>query len=100
MDEDTGNFHQWETWIHVDERCFFFVRDEERAQIFPDEQVPSGSRVPHKNNIPKVMFIVATARQDPSRGFDGQVGIWHVCIMETDERSSKRQQQALGGVRV
>lgn len=82
-----------DTWIHVDESWVFFVRDRERVCIFPDEDVPKAPRVQAQEPHYQGYFIMANARPDPSRGFDGKIGIWRICVMKTAQRSSKRHKR-------
>ena len=39
------------------------------------------------------MIIVANARPDPTHNFDGKIGIWRICVMQTAQRSSKRRKE-------
>lgn len=49
--------------------------------MFPREKVDF-AKMQHKIHIPKVMFISAISRPDPSRDFDDEIEIWKICVMK------------------
>ncbi|CAN0111437.1 unnamed protein product [Pylaiella littoralis] len=69
------------------------MREKEKVQVFPGEEVPGPPRVQHKSHLPKIMVIVANARPDPAHNFDGKIGIWRICVIKTAQRSSKRRKR-------
>lgn len=91
VNEETGKFMPLDNCAHVDESCFHVVPDKQKIRFFPDSKLSAcNTRV----TIPwKVVFIVATVRPDPSRGFTGKIGIWHTCHMKTAQRSLKKRQR-------
>ena len=91
VDEVTGNFLDRFNVIHLDESCFFFLKEKEKIRMFPGEDIPGSPRVQHKSHVPKIMIIVANARPDPTHNADGKIGIWRNCVMKTAQRSSKRR---------
>lgn len=43
--------------------------------MFPGEEKVDSVKVQYKRHVPKVMFTSAVSRSDPSRDFDGEIGI-------------------------
>ncbi|CAM9504379.1 unnamed protein product, partial [Laminaria digitata] len=93
VDETAGNYFDMGNVIHLDESWFFLLKPKETVRIFPGETISGSPRVQHKSPLPKIMVIVANARPDPSHNFDGEIGIWRICILKTAERSSKRRKR-------
>ena len=93
VDEVTGNFLDQFNVIHLDESCFFLLKDKEKIRMFPGEDISGSPRVQHKSHVPEIMIVVANARPDPTHTFDGKIGIWRICVMKTAQRSSKRRKE-------
>ncbi|CAM9813318.1 unnamed protein product, partial [Pylaiella littoralis] len=93
VDETTGSFLDQGNVIHLDESWLFLLKDKENIRIFPGESIPGFPRVQHKIHIPKIMIIVANARPDPSHDFDGKIGIWRICVVKTDQRTTAKRKR-------
>lgn len=93
MDETTGEYLDQGNVVHLDESWFYLMRVKEKVRVSPDEEVPGTPRVQQKSHVPKIMVIVANARPDPARNFDGKIGICRICVTKTAQRSSKRRKR-------
>ena len=89
VDEASMRFLASQNVVHVDETWFYLMVDGEQARYFPKEVVEDMPVVQHKSHIPKVMFIVANARPDPSHQFDGKIGIWRISKEKVAERAGR-----------
>ncbi|CAB1098721.1 unnamed protein product [Ectocarpus sp. CCAP 1310/34] len=90
VDEPIGEYLDQGNVVHLDESWFYLMREKEKVRVFSGEDVPGPPRVPHESHLPKIMVIVANARPDPAHDFDGKIGIWRICVIETAQRSSKK----------
>ena len=65
---------------HGDEGWFYMLTDGAVCRVFPNKDgeyvVPGKPKVFHKSRMPKLMFLVVTARPRPEYKFDGKIGIW------------------------
>ena len=93
VSRDRKTFKTGFNTIHVDEAWFYLIRDKEKVRMFPGEEKVGSIKVQHKSHIPKVMFICAVSRPDPSRDFDGKIGIWRVCVIKEAQRSTARHKK-------
>jgi hypothetical protein len=76
--------------VFIDEKWFFITRKSERYYLLPDEDEPYRT-CRSKNNIPKLMFLCATARPRFENGicmFDGKIGCFPLVTFERAKRSS------------
>ena len=71
--------HDFEDFVHVDEKWFYLFVDGQRFYL-SDEEVPPVRKVQSKRFITKVMLIAAVARprHNPATNtfFDGKTGLW------------------------
>ena len=70
-------------YVHLDEKWFFLYRVKNKYILAPDEQPPY-RKSKSKRHIPKVMFLVATARPR----FDSKIGLWPFITHEPAKRTS------------
>jgi hypothetical protein len=80
----------WKAWVDVDEKWFYTVKLGLKRKKGPGQKVPPRF-ARSKTQIPKVMFLAASARPRP--GFDGKVGIWRVAEKHTAARRSKNHEK-------
>eukprot|EP00903_Cladosiphon_okamuranus_P006869 g6690.t1 len=75
----TRVFHDFEDFVHVDEKWFYLYTDGQKFYLYDDE-IPPVRKVQSKRFITKVMFLAAVARprHDPNlnAAFNGKVGMW------------------------
>lgn len=64
------------------------IRDGELVLTFPGEKWVGSIKVQHKSHVPKVMFVSAVSRPDPSHDFDGKIGIRRVCVIQRAQQST------------
>lgn len=57
----TELYRSVENDVHVDEKWFYLVMKDGRLLVFPEDQLPA-TYAQHKNNIVKVMFLVAVCK--------------------------------------
>ncbi|CAN0400133.1 unnamed protein product, partial [Pylaiella littoralis] len=93
VDETTGEYLDQYNAVHLDESWFYLMKEKAKVRVFLDEEISGAPRVQHKSHLPKIMIIVANARPDPAHDFDGKIGIWRICVIETAQRSSKRRKR-------
>ncbi|CAM9660349.1 unnamed protein product [Discosporangium mesarthrocarpum] len=77
-------------WIHVDEKWFYLMKDDENVYLQPDE-VPKPPRASNKWFILK-MFLAAIARHRKLSNrvwFDRKISIWSNVDMVMAQRASK-----------
>ncbi|CAM9853573.1 unnamed protein product, partial [Pylaiella littoralis] len=71
--------HDFEDFVHVDEKWFYLFKDGQKFYLYDDE-IPPVRKVQSKRFITKVMFIAAVARprHNPATNapFNGKVGLW------------------------
>lgn len=71
--------HDFDNFVHVDERWFYLFKDGQRYYLYDGEEPPV-RKVQSKRFITKVMFIAAVARprHNPATNspFDGKIGMW------------------------
>ena len=91
-------FPGWNQHVHVGEKWFFLKQDKQAIRLFPcpdGTNEPPRDSVPHKSQMPKVMFLSAIAMPRPEYGFNGKLGLWpFVC-----ERLAGRSHAATGTVK-
>ncbi|MEL6542884.1 MAG: hypothetical protein AAFQ34_15980 [Pseudomonadota bacterium] len=91
-------FPGWNQHVHVGEKWFFLKQDKQAIRLFPcpdGTNEPPRDSVPHKSQMPKVMFLSAIAMPRSEYGFDGKLGLWpFVC-----ERLAGRSHAATGTVK-
>ena len=93
VDNRRRNFKHGLNTVHVDESWFYLIREHEKVRMFPGEVDVGAIKLQNKSHIPKVMFICAVTRPNPSRGFDGKVGIWRVSVLKEAKRRSKNHER-------
>jgi hypothetical protein len=87
---DNPKFKSLFDHVFIDEKWFFLTRKSERYYLLPDEDDPHRT-CKSKNNIPKLMFLCATARPRFENGvctFDGKIGCFPLVTFERAKRSS------------
>jgi hypothetical protein len=82
--------------VHVGEKWFFVMKDQQTIYLLPDE-IPPHVRCLSKRHITKVMFLAAVSRpQWDAEGrllWDGRVGIWPLTEEVVAQRNSKRRRR-------
>ena len=90
---DTSKFEHMEDLIHVDEKRFYLMKDEQCFIIVADKAEPY-RHVQHKSFLMRSMFlcVVARPRYDMNKNtwFDGKIGIWPIRKWEPAKRSLKK----------
>ena len=64
-----------------------------------DVQIPTPRKGAHKSRMPKLMFLVATARPRPEYNFDGKIGILVLCYREesqTEQQGHRYRKKVIG----
>ncbi|CAN0269866.1 unnamed protein product [Pylaiella littoralis] len=71
--------HDFEDFVHVDEKWFYLYKEGQKFYLYDDE-IPPVRKVQSKRFITKVMFIAAVARPrhnpDANAHFNGKIGMW------------------------
>jgi DNA polymerase/3'-5' exonuclease PolX len=79
---------RWVDHFDVDEKWFYGYAHGQKCKVPPGHKRPK-KPLQSKHNIPKVMFLAATALPRPDKGFDGKIGFFRVFEMKTAQRTSK-----------
>jgi hypothetical protein len=74
--------------VHIDEKYFYAYRNG-RIIYYPKGCEPPTTTALSKTQIPKVMFFGAVAPPNPSKNFDGRIGLWLVSAKKEAKRNSK-----------
>ena len=80
-------------YVHLDEKWFYLVKENEKFYLAPDEPPPKMTRK-SKRFVTKVMFLVAVARPrylDKGKWWDGKIGFWAFTEKVQAARSSRNR---------
>lgn len=92
--DGTRVMHDFEDFVHVDEKWFYLYTDGQKFYLYDDE-IPPVRKVQSKRFITKVMFIAAVARPRHNTAanalFDGKVGMWAFTEKVPAVRSSRNR---------
>ncbi|CAM9901585.1 unnamed protein product, partial [Pylaiella littoralis] len=90
----TRVLHDFEDFVHVDEKWFYLFKDGQKFYLYDGEEPPI-RKVQSKRFITKIMFLAAVARPRWNHAtnslFDGKIGLWAFTEKVRAQRSSRNR---------
>ena len=77
--------YEWNDRVDIDEKWFYADTKVRRKLKVPHRKKLKG-KAGNKRHVNKVMYLIATAKPRPDKGFDGKIGCWRVSMQKVAQK--------------